>query len=384
MPESMLQTNSLKPLAIAPLSDWPLVSILMSNRNYSSYLGDAIDSCVQQSYKRFEVIICDDGSTDASADIVKRYQSLDRRIRAIHQASAGQAAALNAAFRESTGEIICLLDSDDIFATQKLQCVVNAFRAAPSSGLAANRMLRVNGARKYLGQIPALYQLPSGWHGPSLFVSGPRMLAGLPPTSGLSLRRSVAEAIFPLPSRLKTCADTVIQYLGPLMTPIVAIEGSLGEYRMHGDNAQACKRLTEVHIRRLVVSEQEIWRAWRHYLASPSSGLGPDFTILSEQPSSVLSYAYARFRSDPKYRAVYEAIPPDFLRTLPLPYRWYLRASVLLPNWLFKRSFNFVYGQAPAKMFANRVLNECRNTLSFRNIKEKCQAFEQKDCPKIV
>jgi hypothetical protein len=98
----------------------------------------------------------------------------------------------------------------------------------------------------------------------------------------------------------------------------------------------------------------------------------------------VFSYAYARFRSDPKYRTVYEAIPSDFLRTLPLPYQCYWRASVLLPNWLFKRSFNFIYGQAPAKMFASRVLNECRNRLSFRNIKEKYEAFEKKDCPKIV
>jgi len=119
---------------------------------------------------------------------------------------------------------------------------------------------------------------------------GLRCLSAVPecwpvcPHFGLIFARSVAEAIFPLPSRLRTCADTVIQYLGPLMTPIVAIESSLGEYRMHGDNAQACKRFTEEHVRRLVVSEQEIWRAWRHYLASPSSGLGPDFPILSEEP----------------------------------------------------------------------------------------------------
>ncbi|PYT35756.1 MAG: hypothetical protein DMG58_01235 [Acidobacteria bacterium] len=368
MPDRRLQTEFLKPITLASLPNRPLVSILMSNRNYGSYLSDAIESCLQQSYEPFELIICDDGSTDTSVEILKRYQSLDRRIQIILQASAGQAAALNAAFRKSTGEIICLLDSDDVFASHKLQCVVNAFRAAPGSGLAANRMLRVNGEGKYLAQIPSLYQLPSGWHGPSLFLNGPRMLAGLPPTSGLSLRRSVAEAIFPLPSRLKTCADAVILYLGPMITPVVTIGNPLGRYRIHDNNAHARRGFTEEDVHKMVVFEEEVWRAWRRYLASPSSGLGSDFPLLPEEAPSLLSYAYARFRSDPKYRAVYEAIPSDFLQTLPRPYQWYWRASLLLPNWLFKRSFNFVCGQAPAKIIVGRVLNECRSRLSFRKI----------------
>src|SRR6267154_554664 len=368
MPDRIPQTKSLKPIRLAPLPNRPLVSILMSNRNYSSYLTDAIESCLEQSYEPFELIICDDGSTDASVDILQRYESLDPRIQAIYQTNAGQAAALNAAFRKSTGEIICLLDSDDVFASHKLQCVVNAFQAASGSGLAANRMLRVNGERKYLGQIPALCQLPSGWYGPSLFPNGPRMLPGLPPASGLSLRRSVAEVIFPLPSPFRTCADAVILYLGPLITPVVTIGSPLGEYRIHDNNAHARSRFTEEDMREIVVFEEEVWRAWRRYLASPSSGLCADFPALPEEAPSLLSYAYARFRSDPKYRAVYEAIPSDFLRTLPWPYRWYWRASLLLPNWLFKRSFNFVCGQSPAKMIVGRVLNECRTRLSFRNI----------------
>lgn len=357
MTDTRIQADSWKPISLAPLPSRPLVSILMSNHNYSSYLGEAIESCLQQSYGHFELIICDDGSIDASATIVKQYQSLDRRIRAIYQASAGQATALNAAFRESSGEIICLLDSDDVLASNKLQCVLNAFRAAPGSGLVANRMLRVNSNRKYLGQIPAFYQFPSGWHGPSLFLSGPRMLAGLPPTSGLSLRRCVAEAVFPLPLRLKTCAETVVQYIGPLITPVVAIRDPLGEYRIHDNNAQARATFTEEHVRKLVAFEKEIWRAWRHYVASACSGLSSDFPVPLREAPSLFSYAYARFRSNPKFREIYESIPRDFLRTLPLPYQWFWRASVLLPDWLFRRCFDFIYGQTSAKISMGRVLN---------------------------
>jgi hypothetical protein len=165
-------------------------------------------------------------------------------------------------------------------------------------------MLRVNRERKYLGQIPALFQLPSGWHGPSLFLNGQRMLAGLPPSSGLSLRRSVAEVIFPLPSRLKTCADVVMLYLGPLITPVVTIGNPLGKYRIHDNNAHARCRFTEEDIRKLVVFEEEVWRTWRRYIASPSSGLCSDFPALGEKAPSLLSYGCTRFRSDPKFRAV--------------------------------------------------------------------------------
>lgn len=360
MSDGKLQTELLEPLPLGPLPARPGVSILMSNRNYGSYLGEAIESCLRQSYDNFELIICDDGSTDESSKILKRYELLDPRIKAIFQTHEGQAAALNAAFRVSRGEILCLLDSDDTFSPTKLKLVVEAFRAAPGSGLAANRMRRVSRDRRYLGQIPALYQLPSGWHGPSLLRSGPRMLSGLVPTSGLSLRRAAAEAVFPLPLRLKTCADLSVLYLAPLLTPIVSIEDLLGEYRTHGNNAQAGERFTPDRVRELVEFEKEIWRVWRRHLASFSC----NFPIPAPEVPTLFAYAYERFRSNPKHKIIYEAIPRDFWRALPLAYQWYWRASVFLPDWFFTKSFNFIYGQTSTKMLVGRVFHSLRSSLS--------------------
>src|SRR5580700_7680296 len=137
--------SPLKPIALEPLPERPLVSILISNYKYAAYLNDAIDSSLQQTYDRFEVIICDDGSTDASPRILQQYQLLDPRIRVLLQPNGGQSLALNAAFGESKGEIICLLDADDVFMPDKLQRLVSAFAAAPEAGLAVNRMLIVDG-----------------------------------------------------------------------------------------------------------------------------------------------------------------------------------------------------------------------------------------------
>src|SRR5437773_1373408 len=230
------QLNSLKPMALDPLPEQPLVSILISNYNYGAYLHDAIESALQQTYDNLEVVICDDGSTDCSPGILAQYCSLDRRIKVVYQANGGQSLALNTAFKKSTGDIICLLDADDVFLPNKVQQVVDALAAAPDSGFAVNRMLLVDKARNYLAQMPSLYELPSGWQGPVLNPCVPQILAGLPPTSGLSLHRSIAEVIFPLPADLKAYSDTLIQVLAPLMTPIAALQIPLSEYRVHGAN----------------------------------------------------------------------------------------------------------------------------------------------------
>jgi glycosyltransferase involved in cell wall biosynthesis len=353
---------SLRPIALEPLPNLPLVSILVPNYNYASYLTDAIQSCLSQTYRNFEVIICDDGSTDTSREILNQYHSLDPRIKPIYQENGGQSLALNAAFRHSTGEIICLLDADDVFLPDKVKRVVDALAAAPCSGFAVNRMRLVDKARRYLGSIPSLYDLPSGWQGASLCPSAPQILLGLPPTSGLSLRRSVAEAIFPLPAGLKAYSDSLIQVLAPMATPIVALEIVLSEYRVHGDNLAGVSRFTETRLRNIASYEREIWMAWRRYLASPCSGLPPNFPLPSIMAPSLMDYAYARFRSDKNSRAIYYAIPHTRLHTLPRPHQLYWRASVIFPTWLFRRSFDFVYGQPRLKMIARRILAACRKS----------------------
>jgi hypothetical protein len=367
MLETDKRTGTLKPILFGPLPDRPLVSILLSNYNYAPYLVEAINSCLDQTYTNFELIVCDDGSTDGSHSLISSHRVRDRRIKPIFQRNGGQGLALNAAFRASAGEVICLLDADDVFLPAKLQRVVDAFVANSDSGLAINRMLRVDKERKPSGDIPLLYELPSGWLGASLDLNGPHVLAGLPPTSGLSLRRSVANLIFPLPAGLRAYADRLIQVVAPLMTSIVAIQTPLSEYRIHGANVGGVTRFTERHIANLLNYDQEIWQAWRQYLASPYSGLPSDFPLPSTRCPSVMDYAYARFRQDRNFRAAYKAIPRAYLQALRAPHRWYWRTSALMPSWLFQKSFNFVHGQTRTKMFLGRILKAFRSTPRLQN-----------------
>ena len=239
------KTTAIEPMALPPLGERPLVSVLVSNFNYAAYLGEAIEGVLGQTYGNLELIVCDDGSTDGSREVIERYAGLDTRLRPIFQENAGQAAALNAAFQASSGEVISLLDADDVFLPEKLQRVVEAFVSHPGSGFAIHRMRRVDRGRGYWGEIPLVFGMPSGWRGASLPLTATTMPPGLPPCSGLSLRRAVAERLFPLPTGLRAYADTLIQILAPRITPIVAIEALLAEYRVHGGNVGGVASLTE-------------------------------------------------------------------------------------------------------------------------------------------
>jgi len=369
--EHSKQFNPLQPVVLDSLPERPLVSILISNYNYAEYLGDAIESSLRQTYDNLEVVVCDDGSTDGSSGILERFQSQDRRIKVIYQSNSGQALALNEAFLNSSGQIICLLDADDVFAPDKLHSVVNSFHSAPDSGFAVNRMLRVDRIRKCSGVIPMLSGLPSGWQGPSLSLAAPQMLPGMPPCSGLSLRRQIAETIFPLPQGLTAYADTLIQVLAPLITPIVAMQAPLSEYRVHGDNTAAVNAFTEDRLRNLVVWEKEIWHAWRQYLTSRSE-LASQLLPSSDAPCLPMAYAHARFRSAPGSKAVYDAIPPSYFRALPRERRWFWRASLLMPSRIFRKCFALVYGQTQAKRVVAGILSSFRT--DFRRRK---QFFEQ-------
>ena len=83
--------QKLRPIELAPLPDNPLVSVLVANYNYGQYVGEAIESVFQQTYPHFEIIVCDDGSTDDSRDVISRYQEKDPRVRLLAKANGGVA-----------------------------------------------------------------------------------------------------------------------------------------------------------------------------------------------------------------------------------------------------------------------------------------------------
>ncbi len=119
--------DKLGPMELPPLPKVPLVSVLIASYNYGEYIGEAIDSVLNQTYQNFEIVICDDGSTDNSLEVIRAFAQKDSRIKYVFKENGGVASALNIAYFMSEGNIICFLDADDIFIRDKLYLVVQAF-----------------------------------------------------------------------------------------------------------------------------------------------------------------------------------------------------------------------------------------------------------------
>lgn len=103
------------------LGSQPLVSVIIPTFNRRDLVIRAIESALNQTYAHREILVMDDGSTDDTADAVRPY--LDR-VTYLTQANRGLAAARNAAIRHSRGELLALLDSDDVWTPDKLEkCV---------------------------------------------------------------------------------------------------------------------------------------------------------------------------------------------------------------------------------------------------------------------
>ena len=93
----------------------PLVSIIIPVYNVEPYLEEALDSVIHQTYKKLEILIVDDGSTDRSGVICDEYASREERISVIHQENRGLSAARNAGLDRMTGDVCAFLDSDDAY-----------------------------------------------------------------------------------------------------------------------------------------------------------------------------------------------------------------------------------------------------------------------------
>ncbi|HUY99041.1 MAG TPA: glycosyltransferase [Thermomicrobiaceae bacterium] len=225
-----------RPLALPPLAERPLVSVLIASYNYADYVGQAIQSVLGQSYDHLEVVVCDDASRDDSCAVVEQYAAGDARVRLVrHERNAGMAAATNTAFAASRGQIVSLLDADDIYRPGKLAAIVREFQRHPEVGFILHRGMCVDAQGREIQEIPFLTGFECGWIADRLVRRGGRWRDM--PTSALSFRREPAEYVFPIPEpEFRRASDGFIFTLLPLLTEVSAVDEVLHEYRVHGRN----------------------------------------------------------------------------------------------------------------------------------------------------
>lgn len=114
----------------------PLVSILMPLYNAEQWVEETIRSCQEQTYTNWELIIVDDGSTDASIALVEKIASTDPRITLLRQPNAGACVARNQAFRHCKGDYVMYLDADDLISPHKIERQIEALSHADPKAVA--------------------------------------------------------------------------------------------------------------------------------------------------------------------------------------------------------------------------------------------------------
>jgi glycosyltransferase involved in cell wall biosynthesis len=225
----------------------PMVSIVIDNYNYEPFIGNAIESALRQTYPRVEVVVVDDGSTDGSRRVIDRYRD---RVVAVEQANGGQAAAVNAGFAASRGDLVIFLDADDELRPQAAERVVRHLQPGVAKLHFRLNAVDKDGAPLGFTNPPESQPLAAGSVVPSLLRRGRYTT---PVMSGNAFAREVLERILPMPAaEWRISADGYLVTAAPFHGTVVAIEERLGAYRIHGANAWAPDTIEAANLPRRV------------------------------------------------------------------------------------------------------------------------------------
>ncbi|MGB5633541.1 MAG: glycosyltransferase [Waterburya sp.] len=209
-----------------------LVSILISNYNYDNYLASAINSAINQTYPHTEIIVVDDGSTDNSHQIINSYSG---QIVPLFKDNGGQASAFNAGFAVSKGNIICLLDADDLWLPSKVATVVKAFQDHPQAAVVYHQVQNIDQTHTPLGKPWPPYKAIVGDVSRLLIKTGGWW--PFPPSTALGFSRGFLTKAMNIPeSEYRLCADAYLADLAPFFGEVVGIDQVLSQFRIHSLN----------------------------------------------------------------------------------------------------------------------------------------------------
>jgi len=212
-----------------------IASVVIDNYDQGRFLPDAIESALAQDGP-LEVIVVDDGSTDDSRQVLDRYRA---RVTVVEQANGGQACALSAGVALARGEIVCLLDADDVFEPDKLRRVRAVYAADAATEWCFHRYAFVGADLTPLASPPEGARMPvppddfdyraaieSGWL--------PYLPTGI---CGMTFRRALADRVFPMPAAPGIAvSDNYLKFLAVSLARGRFLRDRLARQRIHGAN----------------------------------------------------------------------------------------------------------------------------------------------------
>lgn len=215
----------------------PPATIVITNYNYGRFLRAAIDSALEQTIE-CQIIVVDDGSNDNSMEVLAGYEAGHPDLEVVAQDNGGQGSAINAGWAKATAPVILFLDGDDVLRSNAAERVVEKLLREPTAARCHFRLDWVDEHGKPIaGSFPEPNRpLPDG-DLRGRMASNPDDIPWQP-TSGNAFRASILNELLPMPAApYRISADHYLSNLTALHGPVIAIEEALGDYRVHGDNA---------------------------------------------------------------------------------------------------------------------------------------------------
>ncbi len=225
------------------------VSVITIFLNAEAFIAEAIDSVLTQSFRSFELILVDDGSTDTSSTIARRYaETCPDRVRYIdhpQHANHGMSASRNAGISVARGDLIAFIDADDVWLPDKLRDQVLIFDAHPQVGLVAGATLYWDSWRGGEDRTVLVGHVQNQVLGPpeALLSLYPLGKAEAPCPSCLIVRRSVVEGVggfeASFTGRLQMYEDQAFLSKVYLRTPVYLSDRTWFKYRQHDSSCVA-------------------------------------------------------------------------------------------------------------------------------------------------
>ena len=214
----------------------PVVDILVINHDYGRFLPQALESACAQTHPAVAVIAVDDGSTDDSRRVLRHFED---RIDVVLKERGGQASAINAGLERCRGDVLLILDADDVLRPQAAARVAAAFKARPELSKVQFPMAVVDGEGKPTGRTkPSGYLAAPTGDQRRAELTFPFDLPWLP-GGGTAFRTETVRQILPIPERdyPRSGADWYLVHLVALLGEAALLGEVCADYRVHGANA---------------------------------------------------------------------------------------------------------------------------------------------------
>jgi glycosyltransferase involved in cell wall biosynthesis len=163
----------------------PLISVVIPLYNARDVIRETIESVLAQTCRDYEIVVIDDGSTDASGDVVRSY---GERIRYIQQPNGGVAQARNRGISAARGRYIALLDHDDLWDPEKLAKQVAVLERQSAAGMVVTDVVHIDRVGRSMNQLGPAYQPRQDFA--RLFVQG-----FVPTPSATLIRKDLLETV---------------------------------------------------------------------------------------------------------------------------------------------------------------------------------------------